>query len=83
MKSLLNYTKPTNTNSTDTEVPKVEVMVKVGEDTVYKEKQAKDTTKITVPVSGKGVITVKVYVDEVLKTTQNLDLNSKTVLDIE
>ncbi|MFR2533623.1 MAG: Stk1 family PASTA domain-containing Ser/Thr kinase [Clostridia bacterium] len=83
LKSLLNYTKPTNTNSTDTEVPKVEVMVKVGEDTVYKEKQAKDTTKITVPVSGKGVITVKVYVDEVLKTTQNLDLNSKTVLDIE
>lgn len=83
LKSLLNYTKPTNTNQTETEVPKVEVMVKVGEDTVYKEKQAKDTTKITVPVSGKGVITVKVYVDDVLKTTQNLDLNSKTVLDIE
>ncbi len=83
LKSLLNYTKPTNTNQTETEVPKVEVMVKVGEDTVYKERQAKDTTKITVPVSGKGVITVKVYVDDVLKTTQNLDLNSKTVLDIE
>ena len=71
LKSLLNYTKPaTNANTEEKEEPKVEVKVTVGDDTVYKEEHAKDTTKITVPVSGKGVITVKVYVDDVLKTTK-------------
>ena len=84
LKSLLNYTKPaTNANTEEKEEPKVEVKVTVGDDTVYKEEHAKDTTKITVPVSGKGVITVKVYVDDVLKTTKTLDLNSATVLNIE
>ena len=83
LKSLLNYTKPTSTNE-EVQVPKVQVVIKVGEDTVYSEKQAKDTTKITKQIQGKGTVTVRIYVDDVLESTKTLDLNSSNpVLNIE
>ena len=46
--------------------------------TVYNEEKAKDTTKITASIQGKGTVEVKVYVDDVLKGTKNLDLNSSS-----
>lgn len=87
LKSLINYTGNTNTNTNTTggttTPEKVEVKVNVGNDTVYKEKHTKDTTKISIPVSGVGTITIKVYVDDILKTTKTMDLNKTTTIDIE
>ncbi len=83
LKSLLQYTKPTATNE-EVQVPKVQVKIVVGEDTIYNEKQAKDTTKITKTFEAKGTVTVKVYVDDVLQKTQTLDMNgSNLVLNFE
>ena len=54
------------------------------EDTVYSETHRKDTTRVTVPVSGKGTITVKVFIDGVRKAQKTLNLNgSSTVLNID
>lgn len=77
LKSILNYTKPTAVNEEVT-VPKVAVKITVNGDTVYNEKQAKDTTKISTEVQGKGTVEVKIYVDDILKGTKNLDLNSSS-----
>ncbi len=77
LKSILNYTKPTVVNEEVT-VPKVAVKITVNGDTVYNEKQAKDTTKISTEVQGKGTVEVKIYVDDILKGTKNLDLNSSS-----
>ncbi len=68
--------------------PTVKVEVKVtsegSEDTVYSETHRKDTTRVTVPVSGKGTITVKVFIDGVRKAQKTLNLNgSSTVLNID
>ena len=63
---------------------KVEVEVKVGEDTVYKEKRSKDDTKIEIPVSGIGNINIRLYIDGILKGNAQLDLNSdKTTYTFE
>lgn len=75
LKSILNYSKPTATNE-EVVVPKVQVKITVNNDIVYNEQQAKDTSKITTSIQGKGTVEVKVYVDDVLKGTQNLDLNA-------
>ena len=77
LKSILNYTKPTAVNEEVT-VQKVAVKITVNGDTVYNEKQAKDTTKISTEVQGKGTVEVKIYVDDILKGTKNLDLNSSS-----
>ncbi len=68
--------------------PTVKVEVKVtsegSEDTVYSETHRKDTTRVTVPVQGKGTITVKVFIDGVRKAQQSLNLNgSNTILNID
>lgn len=75
LKSLLNYSKPSTTNE-EVQVPKVKLEIKVGEDRIHNETHSKDTTKITETVEGKGTVTVRVYVDDVLKGTKTLDLNS-------
>ena len=100
VKSLTGYkepvTPPTNTenktenkaeNKTEnkTDTPKtVSVRVKVNEESVYNEKVPENTEKVNVTVKGKGTITVKVYIDEVLKDTKQMDLNSENrVIDIK
>ena len=67
------------TNSTDTTTIKktAEVMVKVNDDTIYKEEHDKNEEKVPVKVEGIGNVTIKVYIDGVLKTTKTLDLNTE------
>ena len=65
------------------EAGSVKLKVVVGTDTVYSEMQKKDKTNISVGFSGVGTVTIKVYVDEVLKTTKQLNLNNSTTLTIE
>ena len=92
LKSLLKYTEETETivdeetgeTTTKTkEAGSVKLKVVVGGDTVYSEKQKKDTTNVPVGFSGVGTVTIKVYVDDVLKTTKQLNLNNATTLTIE
>ena len=73
-------------DETGTEInPTVELEVRVNDEVVYKETQRKDATNITVPVSGKGTITIKVFIDGVKKgTDRTLNLNSENpVLNID
>lgn len=73
-------------DDTGTEInPTVELEVRVNDEVVYKETQRKDATNITVPVSGKGTITIKVFIDGVKKgTDRTLNLNSENpVLNID
>ena len=73
-------------DETGTEInPTVELEVRVNDEVVYKETQRKDATNITVPVSGKGTISIKVFIDGVKKgTDRTLNLNSENpVLNID
>lgn len=60
--------------------PETTVTVKVTsagkEETVYNEKHRKDTSTIIFDVKGVGTITIKVYVDDVLKRQTQMNLNS-------
>ena len=60
--------------------PEATVTVKVTsagkEETVYNEKHRKDTSTIMFDVKGVGTITIKVYVDDILKRQTQMNLNS-------
>ena len=54
------------------------------EETVYNQEQRKDVTNLKVSVSGRGTITVKVFIDEVREAQETLNLNSDNpVLNID
>ena len=68
--------------------PTVQVRVTVTsegtEETVYNQEQRKDVTNLRVTVSGRGTITVKVFIDEVREAQESLNLNSENpVLNID
>ena len=68
--------------------PTVQVRVTVTsegtEETVYNQAQRKDVTDLSVPVSGRGTITIKVFIDDVRKVQETLNLNSENpVLNID
>lgn len=92
LKSLLGYTQQyqNTTNSTTNTIERVaidpdtvEVVVKVDDDTVYKKSHEEDETNISASISGVGTVTVKVYVDDVLKGTKQINLNSQTEVVFE
>ena len=62
---------------------KVKLRIVVGDDTIFSESRKKNETNINASFSGKGTVTVKVYVDDVLKSTKTLNLNSETTLIFE
>ena len=53
------------------------------EDTVYNEKIDPTTTNLYQPISGKGTVQVKVYIDDVLKSTKDVNLNNTDKVTIE
>lgn len=61
----------------------VKVRIMVGDDKVYEESIDPTTTSLVQSISGKGTVTVKVYVDDVLKKTKDINLNEKNKLTIE
>ena len=87
LKSLLNYSAKKDESGKEVEPNSVEVMVKVtsngAEDTVYKKKHLENTENITVDIEGIGTITVKVFVDGVRKTQEQMNLNSNTTLTVD
>lgn len=55
---------------------KKKLTVKVGEDKFYDSEVDINSTNISVNISGKGTVDVKVYIDDVVKRTQNINLNT-------
>ena len=82
LKSLLKYT-PSKDEEGNEKVEKGKVKITVGSDTIYNEEKAKTTTNITASFSGKGNVTIKVYVDDVLKRTTEMNLNTTTTCIFE
>ena len=82
LKSLLGYKSKVDEDGVAIEPESVEVVVKVTsdgiEDTIYKKSHKENTEKITVPVEGVGTVTVKVFIDGLRKTTDQMDLRSGT-----
>ena len=70
------------TIETDTPIP-VKVEIKAGTDTVFKEEVDPTTTNLVQSVTGKGTITVKVYIDDVLKKSKDVNLNEESSVTIE
>ncbi len=78
VKSLSEYVPKKDEDGNEIAPESVKVEVKAGEDTVYSKSISPATESITANVSGVGTITVKVFIDGVLKGTKQMDLNSVT-----
>ena len=68
---------------TEEKIKNVQVKITVGSDTVYNESIDPTTTSLVQSISGKGTVTVKVYINDVLKKTQDVNLNEISSLTIE
>ena len=82
LKSILNYT-PSEDEEGNEVVEKGKVKIVVGNDTIYNEEKEKTTTNITANFNAKGNVTIKVYVDDILKGTKEINLNSTTTCTFE
>ncbi len=61
----------------------VKVRIVVGSDTVFNENLDPTTTSLVQSISGKGTVTVKLYIDDVLKKQKDINLNETNKLTIE
>ena len=84
-----NMTNTSNeTGSSNQTVKNVKLRIVVinsdkSEDTVYNEKIDPTTTNLYQSISGKGTVQVKVYIDDVLKSTKDVNLNNTDKVTIE
>ena len=62
---------------------KVTLRVTVDDEQVENKQVNENDTNIKVPVSGKGVITIKVYIDDTRKAQVHMDLNTTQELTID
>ena len=78
-------TNTTNTtgSASSTTVKEKKLTVKVGEDKVYDKKVDLNSTNIQTKISGKGTVTVKVYVDDILKSQKDINLNTTSSYTFE
>ena len=83
VKSLLNYTPPTSEEDGQEAEESAQIKIVVGNDTIYNEKKLKTTTNISAGFSAKGNVTIKVYVDDILKGTKEINMNTTTVCTFE
>ena len=82
VKSLLNYTPETDEDGNEI-IENAQIKIVAGNDTIYNEKKPKTTTNITAKFSSKGTIEVKVYIDDVLRGTKQINMNSDTTCTFE
>ena len=85
IKTLSGYTPKLDEDGNEIAPESVKVEIKAGKsddslDTVYSKSISPATENVTAQISGIGTITVKVYIDGVLKATKQIDLNSTTTL---
>ena len=64
-------------------IEKGKVKIVVGNDTIYNETKEKTSTNISASFSAKGNVTIKVYVDDILKGTKEINLNTTTSCTFE
>ena len=83
VKSLLNYTPLTSEEDGQEAEESAQIKIVVGNDTIYNEKKPKTTTNISAGFSAKGNVTIKVYVDDILKGTKEINMNTTTVCTFE
>ena len=84
VKSLTGYKPEKDETGAIKKPDNVVIRVTVDDENVYKQSVSADTENINVTIKGKGVVTVKVYVDEVRKENAQIDLNgSNTILDVK
>ena len=88
LKSILNYTpkQSESTNETTTQQPQVEkanVKITVGDDAIYSQTVEKTKTDISATFSARGNVTIKVYVDNILKGTKEINMNTTTTCVFE
>ena len=67
-----------NTATTEPQIKTVKVKIVVGNDTVYENSHKANETNIRVPFSGIGTVQVKLYVDDILKRTKQVNLAEVT-----
>lgn len=82
VKSITRYKEPEG-NTTGNEAKEARVKIVVGDDTIYNSKVSKTETNLTKEFQGIGTVTIKVYIDDVLEKTSQLNLNEKTTITIE
>ena len=92
VKSITGYKEPASTDTKEgddkdkkTTTPKnVLVRINVDGDDVYKENVPENTEVITYTLKAKGVVNIKVYVDEIRYANEQMDMNgSNTILDVK
>ena len=76
-------TEQGNTTTSGTTVKEKKLTVKVGEDKVYDRKVDLNSTAIQTNISGKGTVTVKVYIDDILKAQKDINLNTTSSYTFE
>ena len=69
--------------TTEKKIKNVNVKITVGSDTVYSDSIDPTTPSLVQSISGKGTVTVKVYINDILKKTVSINLNEQTSLTIE
>lgn len=71
------YEENTNTsaNEVSTTVKKKKLTIKVGDDKVYEKDVDLNKTDVQQTIEGKGTVTVKVYVDDILKKQLDVDFS--------
>ncbi len=82
LKSLLNYT-PSKDEEGNEKIEKGTVKIMVGNDTIYNQSEEKTKTDISASFNAKGNVTIKVYVDDILKGTKEINMNSTTTCVFE
>ena len=84
VKSITGYKPEKDKDGNVVEPKKVTVRVNVDNEDVYKESVSEDTENVNVSIKAKGVVTIKVYVDEVRYSNEQMDMNSSNrVLNVK
>ncbi len=83
LKSILNYASSYDGSDYDPYAEDVELKVVVDNDTVYSARHKENETKIKVNFSGVGTVTVKLYADDILKQTKQVNLSEATTVTFE
>ena len=83
VKSITGYKEPTASDKKPN-VKNVSVKITVDGEKVYEENVAENTELITKTIKAKGIVNVRVYVDDTRYANEDIDMNgSNTVLDVK
>lgn len=77
------YTVEEPTNTAQTTIKEKKLTVKIDEDKFYDRDVDLNSTNISVTITGKGTVTVKVYIDDILEKQADINLNTTTSYTFE